>query len=130
MENEMVGCAIDFCSFLFLFLLVEYSLMPGREGNDISALCFSVSVSISAFQKLLVWFIEPRKAALLLSPKTFYLCLRSTYCVVWAETFKNLKCFLLQCIILKDHYMIYSQEVTRILLFPDAIFFLINSSVD
>lgn len=43
----MVGCAIDFCSFLFLFFLVEYSLMPGREGNDISALCFCLHLCLS-----------------------------------------------------------------------------------
>lgn len=65
----------------------EYSLMPGREGNEISApsLSLSVSLSISAFQKLMVWFIEPRRAVLLLSLKTFYLGLSSTYCIVWAK---------------------------------------------
>ena len=43
----------------------DYSLGPGREDNEISALPFSVSPSISAFQELMVGFIEPSRAALL-----------------------------------------------------------------
>ena len=94
----MVGCAIEFFFSLSspscrLPQRNEYSLMPGREGNEISALPLSVSLSISAFQKLMVWFIEPRRAVLLLSLKTFYLGLKSTYCIVWAESFTKFKEF-------------------------------------
>lgn len=96
MENEMVAwCAIVFfffsltlslpsallslLSFFFrvLFFLPqrdEHSLMPRRQGNEISALPLSlplpVSFSISASQKPAVWLIEPSwGAVLLLSPK-------------------------------------------------------------
>lgn len=72
--------------------------MPGTEGNTISVLLFSVSLSIFAFQKLMVWFIEPRRAALLLSLETFYL--RSTYCVMWAE---SIKCKEFPPTAVKDH---------------------------
>lgn len=56
-------------------------------------LSLSGSLPISAFQMLMVWFIEPRRAVLLLSLKTFYLGLKSTYSIVWAESFKTCKEF-------------------------------------
>lgn len=72
----------------------DYSFVPGREGNEISAFPLSVSPPpISAFQELMVWFIEPSRAALLLSLKTFYLSVRSTYSVVWDESFAVFKAF-------------------------------------
>lgn len=49
MENEMVGCAIEFFFVITLLPLPqrnEYSLMPGREGNEISALSLSLSFSL------------------------------------------------------------------------------------
>lgn len=71
----------------------DYTFVPGREGNEISAFPLSVSPPISAFQELMVWFIEPSRAALLLSLKTFYLSVRSTYSVVWDESFAIFKAF-------------------------------------
>lgn len=84
MENEMVArCAIGFFLFCFgvfsppnpplcsalppvVFFLPqrdEHSLMPRRQGNEISALPLSLplpfSFSISASQKPAVWLIEP-----------------------------------------------------------------------
>lgn len=97
MENEMVECAIDFLFSLSPSCRLpqrnDYSLVPGRGGNEISAFPFSVSSSIFASQELMVWFIEPSRAALLLSLKTFCLGVKSTYCVVWAESLTMFKAF-------------------------------------
>lgn len=98
MENELVECTTDFfflssspsCRFS---LRNDYSHVPGEQGNEISAFTFSVSPSISVFQELMVWFIEASRAALFLSLKTFYLSVRRTNCVVWAESITIFKAF-------------------------------------
>lgn len=99
MENEMVRCAIE----LFFFFGLYSAAGCHREMNIL--LCQEEKVmrlvlSIAAVEKLMGWFIKPRRAALLLSPKTFYLGFRSTYCDVWAERFTEFS-FLLQFMVLK-----------------------------
>lgn len=53
--------------------------MPGRQGNEISALPFSAPFFTAAFQKLMVWLIEPRRRR-----KMFY-CYRWKHFVLVSE---------------------------------------------
>ena len=127
MENEMVGCAIEF--FFFFFFLPscqlpqrdEYSLMPGREGNEISALPLSVSLSFHRCLSEADGLVHRSKKScfIVITKKKHFISVSeapTVLCGLIAS--KNLKSFLLQHIILEDHYMIYSLGGENHILIP------------
>lgn len=104
MENEMVGCAIEFFSVSpSVGCYTEMTIFSCQEEKVMRLVLFRISVSssIAAFKKLMVWFVfycYRWKHFVLVSEAPTVLCgLRAS---------QNLKSFLPQYIISEDYYMI------------------------
>lgn len=127
MENEMVRCAISFfipsSPTCRLPPSNEYFPMPGREGNEISALPLSLFLSPSLpFRSW--WFGSSNQEELFYCYhwKHFILVSEAPTVLCGRRASQNLKSFLLRCIILEDHYMIYSWGVKTFRFFPVLCF--------
>ena len=121
-ENEMVGCAIDFFFSLSspscrLLHRDEYTLMPRRQGNEISA--FSLSLFLFPSLPFRSWWFGLWK-----QEELFY-CYRWKHFVLVSEAptllrglraSQNLKSFLLPYIISEDYMILAGGKHTLIVL--------------
>ena len=125
------------CDWIFFFFSYppaschrEMNILSCQEGKVMRLVLFLslfLSLSIAAFQKLMVWFIEARRAVLLLSLKKHFISVSEAPTVLCGlRASKNLKSFLLQCIILEDHYMIYSLGGENHILIPPRCCFSVS----
>lgn len=130
MENEMVGCAIE---FFFFFFRRHPPASCHREMNILSCqeekvmrLVLSLSLFLSPSLPFRSWWfgsLNQEELFYCYHWKHFILVSEAPTVLCGLRASQNLKSFLLQCIILEDHYVIYNLGGKKqILVLPGVVF--------